>query len=565
MGDSQARTSANVADRLSKTARQMPDVAAVIVQRAGFGGRMRYERHTFCELDEDSTRIAQGLSRMGVGKGARLALLVPPSYEFITLVFAIFKAGAIEILIDPGMGRRNLLRCLAEAEPDGFVAIPAVHAVRRLFSRRFPRARFNATVGRHWFLGETTLDDLRQAADGEKRPLPCVTDDDPAAIIFTTGSTGPPKGVLYRHGNFNRQVDEIRERYQIQPGEIDLACFPLFALFNSAMGVSTVIPDMDASRPARVNPAHIIAAVMDLSVTQSFGSPAVWNRVGKCCQDHGARLPTLKRVLSAGAPVPARVLAMMKACIHADGEVHTPYGATEALPVATIAASEVLGETAARTDQGAGVCVGRQFAGIEWRVIQIVDGPIASIAGVEELPHGAIGELIVRGPVVTREYVTRREANALGKIADGSSVWHRMGDAGYLDAQGRFWFCGRVAHRVRAAEGTMYTIPCEAIFNVHADVHRTALVGVGRAGQARPVIIVEPLAGHWPRSSTARHKLLEQILALGKANALTAPIDDFLIHRSFPVDIRHNAKIFREKLAVWAAKRLAGQVEPTNA
>lgn len=248
----------------------------------------------------------------------------------------------------------------------------------------------------------------------------------------------------------------------------------------------------------------------------------------------------------------------MKACIHPEGDIHTPYGATESLPVASIAASEVLAETAAKTDQGAGVCVGRRFSGIQWRVIRAVDGPIPGIGDAEILPRGEIGELIVAGPVVTRRYVTRVEANAAGKIADGGRVWHRMGDAGYLDDQDRFWFCGRMAHRVRTAAGTKYTIPCEAIFNRHEAVAQSALVGVGEPGRQRPVILLEPLRGKAPQTEDQHREFIEEIRGLAASSPLTADIDTFLIHPSFPVDIRHNAKIFREKLAIWAAGRLVG-------
>ena len=247
----------------------------------------------------------------------------------------------------------------------------------------------------------------------------------------------------------------------------------------------------------------------------------------------------------------------MKSCLPAGAEIHTPYGATEALPVASITASEILGETQAQTRLGAGVCVGRRFSGIRWQVIRIFEGPIATLADVEPLPDGQIGELIVTGPVVTREYVTRREWNALAKIADGHDVWHRMGDAGYFDDRERFWFCGRVAHRVLSPDGPMFTSPCEEIFNQHPAVYRSALVGVGRLGQQRPVIVVEC----WPSVVRARVLHGAALLAELRRACLGQPADaatssDFLIHRSMPVDIRHNAKIFREQLAVWAAGKL---------
>jgi acyl-CoA synthetase (AMP-forming)/AMP-acid ligase II len=455
-------------------------------------------------------------------------------------------------------------------------------------------------VGRRWFWGGPTLEQLRHAVSSNDAHLagdmaPTMADD-PAAIIFTTGSTGPPKGALFTHGNFEAQSEQIRRRFDIRPGEIDLPAFPLFGLFNCAMGVTAVIPDMDPSRPARVDPAKIIEAVRDWNVTQTFGSPAIWDRVGRYCEEHKIRLSTVRRVLSSGAPVPVEVLRRMKDCIHAQGDMHTPYGATEALPVASIAASEVLGETAEKTRQGAGTCVGRKFAGIEWKVIRIVDGPIPSIADIEELPPCEIGELIVSGPQVTKCYVTRLEANATAKIVDNapfspgtrarsevssfsrepqasapgataglassavvqlsSSIWHRMGDAGYFDRDGRFWFCGRVAHRVLSPGGPLYPIPCEAIFNQHPDIFRSALVGVGPHDIQRPVIILEPNQGKFPKTPAAKKNLLDEIRRLGQTSPLTKSIGDFLLHPSFPVDIRHNAKIFREKLALWAAKRV---------
>ena len=553
----------NVAVRLTAMADRMPEAVAVVEPLAyGRDGKRRYRQVTFRELDRDSDRIARGLRQLGAAPGTRLALLVRPGIEFVSLVFGLLKAAAVTILIDPGMGRRNLIRCLADAEPEGFVAVPVVHAVRTLLWGRFPRARWNVTVGRRWFWGGVTLERLRgQPWTGNETAA--TSADDPAAIIFTTGSTGPPKGVLYCHGNFDAQVSQIRDAYGIQPGEIDLPGFPLFGLFNCAMGVTAVIPDMDPSRPARVDPAKIVEAIEDWKVTQTFGSPAIWNRVGRYCQEQGIRLQTVRRVLSAGAPVPADVLERMKACIHPEGEVHTPYGATESLPVATISATEVLAHTAAQTRQGAGVCVGRSYSGIQWKVIRIVDGPIQSLDEVQELPPGQIGELIVRGPVVTREYVTRVESNNLGKIRDGTTAWHRMGDLGYIDKTGRFWYCGRVAHRVLTEDGPMFTVPCEAIFNEHPDIYRSALVGVGPVGRQRPVIVLEPANGRMPRDAEAKRTLLDEIRQLGRNNPLTECIEDFLLKATFPVDIRHNAKIFRENLAVWATRHMGG-VEPSD-
>lgn len=585
----------NVARRLDIVAAENPQGIAIVMPGRQRHGKFAVQRYTFAQLAQDSTDIALGLRELGVQPGQRLALLVRPGFDFVSLVFALLKAGAVSILIDPGMGRRRLLRCLDEVEPEGFIAIPIVQAIRRLLGRRYRTARTNVTVGPSGPWGGNTLAKVRargKAANQTGTPfLYPAGGDDPASIIFTTGSTGPPKGVLYRHRQFDRQVEEIRDAYGIRPGEIDISCFPLFALFNSAMGVTTVFPRMDFSRPAKASPAHLVALANQLEATQSFASPAVWRNVAAWCEagasgeagvsgEAGAtsrlagtaagegqrRLTTLRRVLSAGAPVSAEILRSMRKALPENATMHTPYGATEALPVATIEASEVLGETAAQTVQGAGVCVGRRFPGIRWKVIRIVDGPIATLDDAEELPQGIIGELIVQGDVVTQAYVNRADANRRGKIAPGrndpsTALWHRMGDVGYLDGptedpSARFWFCGRLAHRVTAVRGDLFTIPCEAIFNAHPEVARTALVGVGPAGQQQPVLVVEPRRDRYPRTAAARNALFEQLRELGAKHPLTAGIDTFLLHRQFPVDIRHNAKIFREKLAVWAARQL---------
>jgi acyl-CoA synthetase (AMP-forming)/AMP-acid ligase II len=288
----------------------------------------------------------------------------------------------------------------------------------------------------------------------------------------------------------------------------------------------------------------------------------VWNRVGLFCERQKSQLPSLRRVLSAGAPVSASVLKRMTSCIHPDGDMHTPYGATEALPVASIGASEVIEGTQRLTEMGLGVCVGSPFGGIEWRVIRVHNGAIEQIEDAPELPAGEIGELIVRGPQVTTEYVDRPDATQMAKISDGNNAgafWHRMGDVGYLDPQNRFWFCGRMSQRAETASGLMFTIPCEAIFNRHTSVFRSALVGVGEKGNQRPAIVVEPLPGCMPRRRKEREKLIAELRALGQSEPHTASIEHIFLMRSLPVDVRHNVKINRELLAVWAAKKLRGK------
>lgn len=551
------RVRLNIAQRLCESARRYPFQRAVVFP-AGHDwlGRVAYSQLTFRQLDEETDRLARGLREMGVEPGMKLVLMVRPSLEFIALTFALFKAGAVIVLIDPGMGRTNIFRCLEEVDPDGFVAIPLVQGIRIMNRRRFPRARFNVTVGRSPLRVGTTY---RELLGGEWTPFD-MTDTlatDPAAIIFTSGSTGPPKGVLYEHGMFNAQVDLIREMYDIQPGEIDLPGFPLFALFNSAMGVTTVVPDMDPTRPADVDAAKIVKTIRDQGVTQAFGSPAMWNNVGRYCEARGIEFPSLRRILSAGAPVPIHVLQrMLRTLTNPEADIYTPYGATESLPVCSISGREVLERTAERTRTGAGTCVGRRFPQIRVQIVRITDEPIRSLDEAELLPVGEIGEIIVQGPSATREYFDKPDATARAKIADGESFWHRMGDVGYVDDEGCLWFCGRKSHIVETQAGQMFTEPCEAIFNEHPRVYRSALVGIGSKPEQTPVVIVEPEGSEFPADERAKTAFSAELRELAAAHRLTERIETFLFHRSLPVDTRHNVKIRREVLGPWAENEI---------
>jgi acyl-CoA synthetase (AMP-forming)/AMP-acid ligase II len=328
----------------------------------------------------------------------------------------------------------------------------------------------------------------------------------------------------------------------------------IFALFNPALGVTTVFPDMDPTRPAQVNPAYLVEAIQTHGVTNSFGSPAIWKRVGKYCLENDVRLPSIKRILMASAPVPPSLVADFVTRILDGGEVNTPFGASEAVPITMMSGSEIVAETAALSDQG--MCVGREIRGHTIRVIRITDDPIPEWNDALTLPRGEVGEIVVKGPVVTRAYLNRPRQTALAKIRDGDTIWHRMGDLGYLDEEGRLWFCGRKTHRVETAQGLMLPVPCEAIFDHHPDVTRTALVGVGERGQQRPVLVVEPRQGKMPATKAARQKFTAELLKLGAEHEQTRPIQDVLFHPSFPVDVRHNAKIQREKLAVWAEVKM---------
>ncbi|MFV0438003.1 MAG: fatty acid CoA ligase family protein [Desulfopila sp.] len=538
----------NIAETLAEVAALHGDKTGVIEARTG-------RRLSFSQLNGRADGFAAYLRDQGVGPGERVMLMVSPSADFICLAFALFKLGVTIILIDPGMGYRNLLRCIAGVKPTVFIGVPKARLFAALSAGTF-------TTVKRWFCCGNSLGlfgpDIRGQLNAAPAPFPVYapTADDLAAIIFTTGSTGPPKGVRYEHGIFAAQLARIRDYYGIDGDHIDQPAFPLFALFSASLGACSVIPDMDPTRPAAVDPARFVGSIERYGVTYSFGSPAIWNVVSRYCLHRNIRLNSLGKVLMAGAPVPGDLLERMTAILPDNARIFTPYGATESLPIVSMEAKEILQSTWPRSRRGEGTCVGRPLPGIRVRIMAVQDEPVALYDEARMLATGKIGEIIVQGDVVTRAYQNNPRETALAKIADpdGQGFWHRLGDTGYLDDIGRLWFCGRRAHRVVTASGTLYTIPCEAIVNEHPAVYRSALVGVRQKGECypRPVMIVEPVKGY----RGTKTKLLAEVEELAAASSLTSGITCFLIHRRFPVDIRHNAKIFREKLAVWAARQL---------
>jgi len=538
----------NVAAHLPRVAGERP--SAVAIRCLGKkGGSLTYR-----ELDEDSDRIARGLATLGVSRGTRVALLVTPGPDFFSLVFALFKAGAVPVIVDPGMGIKAVGACLAESAPMAFIGVVKAHVGRLLFGWAKASVTVKIACGTRFGWGGRTLDDVRRLGEPGDPVLANTSADDMAAILFTSGSTGAPKGAVYSHGNFAAQVEMLRDMYGIEPGEVDLPTFPLFALFDPALGMTTIVPDMDFTRPGRTDPRAILDPVRDYGVTNLFANPALLRRIVDGAPA-GMQLPSLRRVLSAGAPVPAAVLQKMHEMLPEGVEVHTPYGATEALPVCTIGSREILRETAAKTSKGAGFCVGRSVDPMEVRVIGINDDAIATWSEDLVVPPGTIGEVVVKGPTVTRSYWSRPGATKQAKIADGDVVRHRMGDLGYFDDEGRLWFCGRTSHRVETASGTLYSVQVEALFDEHPAVRRTALVGVPGAPGARakrPVLCVELLD-----SDVLTERVEIELRAIAAVHEHTRDVTTYLLHPGFPVDARHNAKIRREVLATWAARKLA--------
>lgn len=582
---------ANLCRHLAHAAIATPNGLAVAVQKSR-RGKLNYQEIDFVSLHQRSDEIAYALNAYGLKSGMKAVLMVTPSINFFALTFALFKAGIIPILVDPGMGIKNLKQCFVESAPDAFIGIPKAHIARVLFGWGKASVKKLLTVtpvdsgaGANMFasliggMSLTKLLTLYPTPKGSSSfDMVKLSDDAMSAILFTSGSTGTPKGVVYSHKMFEAQITALKEDYAIEPGERDLATFPLFSLFGPALGMASIVPDMDASKPIEANPAYIFAAIEKYQCTNLFANPALIEVLGQAgttnvpatkvgaesANNAVVKLTSLKRVISAGAPATLPSIELFTQLLNDNVPVLTSYGATESLPLTKIASVDLL-ETSHITDNGGGICVGKPVNGVELSIIDITEETIETWHDNLALPVNTIGEIVVKGDMVSHQYYNRASATAQAKIIDadsnaaysnGNVVRHRMGDLGYLDESGLLWMCGRKAHRVETDKKVLFSIPCERIFNTHQSVKRTALVGVKINHKSVPLLCIE-LTDEAKNNEDFDEVILFSALKVSAlAHKQTSAISHFLIHENFPVDIRHNAKIFREKLAVWAQQEL---------
>jgi acyl-CoA synthetase (AMP-forming)/AMP-acid ligase II len=546
---------ANVASALSWQARRQPNVTAIHYPVKGAFKKSGYTSCTYQELDELSNSYARGLTAYGIGPGTRTALMLSPGLDFFAMFFALFKAGAVPVLIDPGIGMPAIKQCLAEAAPKAFIGVTKAHFARKILGWARQSCELLVTAGPALGLGGITIRKLKEMGDlGSSDLMHAAKPNDMAAILFTSGSTGAPKGVVYRHRHFNAQVDMLKHAFDIQPGEVSLPTFPPFALFDPALGMTTVVPDMDPTRPAEADPVKLIHAIDRFGVTNIFGSPALLDALSRYCVDNGVRLESVTRVISAGAAVPVSVIRRMQRSVYRDAQIHTPYGATECLPVSSISAAQMDDKLIDRIESGDGVCVGRPIEPNDVRIIKISEMAFGDLSQTTEMPFGMPGEIIVSGPSCTDSYWRRDTETELAKIPDAQgNTWHRMGDVGIMDGLGRLWYCGRVSQRVDTGQEILFPDQCEAIFNQHPDLVRSAVVGVGPKGRQVPVLCIEVKGKLSPVDTERVHF---DLLQLAQAHGITKSIRTVLFHPGFPVDIRHNSKIGREELALWAAKKM---------
>ena len=545
----------NVAAALSRQAEQQPNAIAIHYPEGGPFKRVKYTSCTYLELDELSDCYARGLLEYGIEAGTRAALMLTPGLDFFAMFFAMFKAGVVPVLIDPGIGMKPLKQCLSEASPKAFIGVTKAQYARKVLGWAKESCEHIITAGPSLGLGGINLKGLRKLGSGSSGEVLNVPDpDDMAAILFTSGSTGLPKGVIYRHRHFNAQVEMLKNAFGIQAGEVSLPTFPPFALFDPALGMTTVVPQMDPTKPAKADPELLVQAINEFKVTNIFGSPALLDTLSRYVVKHGKRLESVTRVISAGAAVPIRTIRRMEQSLYRDAEIYTPYGATECLPVSSISARQITAQIQDLSESGEGICVGRPVEPNQVRIIKISDMDFDEFSETTEMPRGMPGEIVVSGPSCTDSYWQRDADTSMAKIseADGT-VWHRMGDVGIMDGAGRLWYCGRVSQRIDTGQEVLFADQCEAVFNQHPDLLRSAVVGIGARGTQIPVLCIEVIG---KLSTVDTERVHFDLLQLAQAFALTRSIRTVLFHPGFPVDIRHNSKINREELAQWATKKM---------
>ncbi len=549
----------NIADFVYENARKFPNKKAIVTPYCRDGsGRIAYTHYTYQQFVEASQRLSSALYGHGIRPGTRILLFVKPSLDFSVLVFSLFRIGAVPVFIDPGVGRKNLLSTVLKTKPQVMIAEPAVHILRHFFPKVFSSVKMFITTKKasYWTSRLSLQKMLNEESTIESRDLEAVQGQDLAAIIYTSGGTGVPKGVLYTHEMFYQQVSIFKNLLPLAENEVDLSGFPLFSLFAIAMGMTSVIPWLDAAKPASADPFLLLKHILDNNVSLATGSPAIWEKLADYCLHKNIVLPSVHGVIMFGAPIALNLHHKLQAILP-NGTTYTPYGATEGLPISWISGREILQSFGEKTLQGRGTCIGKEVPATKVKVIKSSFDVLPNFSKIEELPPYEVGELLVQGAQVTKEYFELPEETSKAKIVDGSLLWHRMGDLVYKDDKDYLWFCGRKVHQVVGKDQVYYPITCEAIFNQHPAVRRSALIGLNIGSEQQAAIVIERKDQKTTLSDEEKQVFREELMSYAKRFPHTQSIKYFFIYKTFPVDYRHNIKIDRLFLRDYFASRHA--------
>ncbi|MGA1190856.1 MAG: fatty acid CoA ligase family protein [Bdellovibrionota bacterium] len=531
-----------------------------VIEPLFIGEQVRYGHTSFREMRDRICKYERGLTELGLEPGDRVVMLVPPGADFLALTYAFIARAAIPVFSATGMGKENLFKAIRDINPHVLIGSPRAQLLRLKRRELMPELKFHVTASDWVYTGGPKLSYLKRFSS---KPLSVPKRvSDTVFIAFTSGATGRPKGVLYTNQMLRAQLQILRDQFGICEGKRDLPLLPVFSLFHLANGVCSVFPNVDPSRPISLSPERIVKIVNDLEVNYSFGSPTLWKKIADYAVRAKQDFPSLEKIFMAGAPVSSEVSERVQELLP-HGAVYTPYGATEALPVTLSPVSELKsGRTLASGPSSGlsrcgnqGLCVGTPIDGV--RVLIVDRKKLRDERAIIPVGIGEIGEILVSGENVSKEYFQNVEANTSSKFSFDDAHWHRVGDVGYQDESGRLYYCGRVAHVVETTEQTYYSVPTEMIFNTMPKVRRSALVGLG-AGE-NPGVVVEPNPEFWPENDESRRLFLAELESIAAQYDLTRKIRWFFFHPNFPVDGRHNAKIFRDQLSQWARKYVVKQ------
>lgn len=553
----------NLADEFTAIAALRPNAPAVILAKREKRDSPRYyESLSFKRCLELAEQYAQGLRDYKIERGETALMLVKPMLDMVPVFLALWKIGAVPVLVDPGGSREHKLKAVEEIGPKAMIGIPIAHLLRILYPSTLRSVTHPVVAGGGWSPAGPTLKSFLRARHSGSVPSAPTAVDDPLLITFTSGSTGIPKGVVYTQENGKAVAEIMRDCLGLRSSDVCLACHPAFTIYFLGVGATVVLPDLDPRVPAKADPVGVLDIIRSQKPRVAFIQLPIIQNLLNHCAARKEKIPHLQKILTTGASVSLEfVRGLHQVLEEPDADLYVMYGATEALSICYASGREILAN-AGKTPDYKGTYLGRPAPGITVRIIGITDQPIEQWAPDLTLAPGQIGEICVSGPVVTPEYKNRPEATRKAKIQGAAGLWHRMGDAGYLDDNGCLWYCGRIADRVDTDAGILYSDLVEPIFNRHPSVRRSALVGVSRAGSCykRPVIIAEPASGDLSAAQEAQ--LSEELQALARHHPMTSAIDDVLVHRGeFPVDIRHNAKIRRDLLTKDAARHVKRKLE----
>lgn len=533
----------NVSELVTRQAQNFPDKIAITAQKKSWLSLFllssaKYETLTFKEMELRINHYAHTFLDQDLKSGDKILVFVKPSLDFPIIIFSLFRAGLVPVFIDPGMGVDAMLQCIQTSSAKALIGIPKIHHLRLLKSSYFSSIEFSYVIdGRA--LNAISFENLLKK-NYTSTPLKSqTTGQSYAAVLFTSGGTGTPKGVLYTHEMFIEQTLKLKQIFRLANQDKDYPCFPLFGLFSLALGLTVVMPEVDLMKPSQVNAKAIVKSLMKHKITFATGSPALWKRVAQYALRKKITLPHLKAIATFGAPVSIDLHKDLSSVLTA-GEVYTPYGATECLPVSVITSHEILGETKTETLGGQGTCVGYPAPTTEIKILNCQSNTI-----VDDINY--IGEILVATSAMTSGYDGLSDATkAIRYVCPISQKkYHKMGDLGKLDCFGRLWFLGRKVQCISLPDYWLCTEEIEPAINYLPEVSRCALLKL----KDKIALVVERQDGMVDLPDLQKEKFFQKIKMVLAGLPKGHLVEDIILDMNFPVDTRHNIKIDRLSMA----------------